>query len=672
LKSLTKKIFPTGSGAIFKEMVAITCPLFFFATVLLSIFITAMPLSASSSAKEISYNKLYEEGMSLYHRRLFPEALVKFERVTQECDSCSEHQFMIGRCLLDMGKPDEAATAFTIVLNHDSLHVSALYHLAVSAERSGDWSKSVDYFERRLTKGNVASEQALAIRRKIQLNKKRVEIEDYSQFNPPPKRLSNRVNHQADDYHPFISIDGSRLYFTSTRIGGMDSSGRQGIFSEDFWYSVSQKEADWGQAKNLGYPLNTIDSEGAGTLSGGGTVLYFSAYAREDGQGDCDLYFSELDSTGWSVSKNMGQPLNSTAWDSHPAISEEGDWLIFSSNRPGGYGGTDLWGSHRNANGVWDLPVNLGPTINTYADESGPFLHADGRSLYFASDGHPGFGSQDIFYSVIENGIWGKPVNLGPPINTPDPDLSFVVPGSGGIGYFASRRNNLPSLDLYKTEVPQCCRPEIQIIISGRIIDAESKKTLVARVRLEDMEGLQETQDQFSKSAGNFVFAQSPGNWLISSSCPGYLFGSKLVNVAEIDGESVDWQDEKEIWVELELLPLKVGMIHLIENVHFDFDQSDIAGRDLPELKSILELLQINPTLKIEIRGHTDDIGDEKYNIELSQKRADIVRDWLLSEGIKTQRIVAQGYGKSNPKADNSQESGREINRRTEFRIIEY
>ncbi len=644
----------------------------FLLAALLAFVLVAAPLRTPVSAEESSRTRALERALEQFYAGDFESALRGYLGLAESCADCAEVHFMLGRCLLDLERPREAADYFRLAFEEDTLHAAALQHHALASERCQDYAAAAESYELFLDRFPAewsTPESRDAVRERYLLNCERLRIDEYSRFNIPPRRLSDRVNSSADDYMPVIALDGRSLYFTSTRPGGMDRRGREGRYREDFWVSRLDPETGggWSDSRNLGPPLNTVESEGAGSLSGDGGQFFFSACDRPQGFGDCDLYRADLVEGKWSAALNLGEPVNGPWWDSQPALSSDGGLLIFSSTRPGGFGGCDLWGSRRAADSSWAEPVNLGPAVNTQGDEAGPFLHGDGRTLYFSSDGHPGFGDLDIFYSVLFKGAWGAAVNLGRPINTPEPDLSFVVPGSGETGYFASRREGRPSLDLYRTEVPACCRPERTLILRGRILDAESGEPLEARVRLETTEGDGERQERHSSSDdGCFFFAAPRRSLLLSASSPGHFFASHLL------GEDDSAAEELEIERDLLLAPLKPGLALEFRNLHFEFAAADPHPSCRPLLERVLELLEQNPTLRIEIQGHTDIVGGTRHNLELSRKRAEAVRRWLLDHGVRRDRVRARGLGHSAPVADNLSPEGRSLNRRTEFHILEY
>jgi len=284
---------------------------------------------------------------------------------------------------------------------------------------------------------------------------------------PVPRRLDDHVNSPDDEYLPHLSPDGRRLTFTSNRPGGLDWEGRAGLHREDLWESEWQPEGGWSPAALLAGAVNTPQPEGSVSVRADGREMVFGACDRATGLSGCDLYLSSLTENGWSAGVPLAA-LNGPGWDSQPALSADGRLLIFASDRPGGLGGSDLWLSARDSLDAFGPPLNLGAPVNSSGNEAGPFLHLDGSSLYFSSDGHGGLGGLDLFFSRRgEAGSWSEPVNLGPPLSTEHPDLGLCVAADGRRAVFSSRRGGRPDLDLYETRLPDCCPAQPVLLLGG-------------------------------------------------------------------------------------------------------------------------------------------------------------------------------------------------------------
>lgn len=624
----------------------------------------------------------HQEGLALLADGDARRALASFTAWEDDC-RCAEGAFLVGRALFELERPESAIEAFQRALSLEPGYRPALFHLSLALERVGRYGEAADRMAQWLaaSRGAAAGDSLRsATDRRMKLNRERQRIAEYSAANPAPERLGDKVNSAADDYMPVLRLDGRALAFTSNRAGGWDRSGRGEVYREDFWTSdrIGPGPKDWSPARLLEGALNGPESEGAGSLSGDGRQLVFSACSRSDGLGDCDLYEARLSGGGWSAGRNLGAAVNGPSWDSHPALSADGDRLIFASNRPGGLGGSDLWICERLDGGGWGAPVNLGAPINTEGAENGPYLHADGRSLYFSSDGHPGFGGQDIFYSRQRpDGTWSEPANLGPPICTPEPDLGFTVSADATQSYFSSRRDGWESLDLYRCAVPACCRPDPAWLLAGRVVDEADGHPLEARLRLETLAGNRPAWDELrSATDGSFAFPLTAGDFLLFVSAPEHLFASWLIRAGEPgeadQGLAILHLNGIEDSLRVELAPLEAGALAGLDHLLFDFDRATIRPESLPVLEQVLALLQENPGLRIELHGHTDDVGTEAYNQVLSERRATAVRDWLLARGIPPDRLATRGFGESEPVDPAKNDVARQRNRRTEILVLRY
>ena len=264
-----------------------------------------------------------------------------------------------------------------------------------------------------------------------------------------PVNLGPAINSVYNEYSPAITADGNTLMFTrELETGGNDPfvARRQ----EDFYISYRDEEGNWSNAVNAGKPLNTSGNEGAHTLGAGGQYMYFTACERPDGLGRCDIYFSAFDGQRWSEPFNLGAPVNSIYWETQPSISADGKTLYFVSSKPGGLGGSDIWVSKMGADGKWGEPVNAGDVINTAGDETTPFIHFDGKTLYFSSNGRPNLGGFDIYMSRLQkDDTWSDPENLGFPVNTHNDEVGLVIESNGYGAYFSSTRNEANKKDIF-------------------------------------------------------------------------------------------------------------------------------------------------------------------------------------------------------------------------------
>jgi outer membrane protein OmpA-like peptidoglycan-associated protein/tetratricopeptide (TPR) repeat protein len=486
---------------------------------------------------------------------------------------------------------------------------------------------------------------------------------------PVPLKLENlgpAVNSPYPEYLPSLTADGRRLYFTSRRPqAGKEPNPLTGGYDEDLYWCERDENGRWQPAQPLGSPINSDRNEGAAFFSADGQWAFITLCDRADGLGSCDIYFSELDGDRWLPPKNLGPAVNSSAWESHPSLTHDRKRLYFASSRPGGQGGSDIWYTEWK-NGTWQPPINIGPPINTPGDEYSPMIAADGRTLYFASDYHPGMGGMDLFVSYLSDTGWTTPKNLGYPLNTPGDEQTLCVDAAGRIGYVALERpEGLGKQDIYAFSLwPEIQPQRAASYVRGFVYDSLTKAPLAARVRIVDLE-LRDTIRALTSNrvTGEFVTSLPlRSRYALLAEAPGYLFYSQHFDLRESD-------QAYELRVPLEK-PRKGSTIRL-RNVFFEFDRADIKPESEVELLEVVRLLQAHPKWKVEVQGHTDSVGTAMYNQQLSQRRAEAVRQFLIQRGIKAERIQARGYGSSRPIAPNTTEEGRALNRRTEILFIE-
>lgn len=471
-----------------------------------------------------------------------------------------------------------------------------------------------------------------------------------------PVNLGDNVNTKDGEYFPSLTIDNQMLVFTR-RVNGKN---------EDFYVSERDDSMHWKKAYNLGAPVNSPQfNEGAQNISQDGNMIVFTGCNFPNGRGSCDIYYAIRTEEGlWVEPMNLGNPINTRDWESQPCLSPDKQTLYFA--RETADAGSDIFMSEMQSNGRWGTPERLGPNINTPGDESTPFIHADNQTLYFASNGHPGFGGMDLFYSRRQaDGSWGPAVNLGYPINTMDEEASMVVAADGKTAYYASdRTDSRGSLDIYSFELYPAARPLKTLYVRGFVYDAKNQKRLVANIELQDLETGQTMADIKSDLMGNYLVALPVGrDYGLNVNKKGYLFHSENFSLKGADKDTGYFR-------EVPLVPLDTSAIMVLNNVFFASREFTLKAESFVELNRLVGLMKENPTMIVEISGHTDDVGNDQINLTLSDKRAQAVVQYLVQKGIEAERLVAKGYGESKPVADNETPEGRAQNRRTEFKII--
>jgi outer membrane protein OmpA-like peptidoglycan-associated protein len=476
--------------------------------------------------------------------------------------------------------------------------------------------------------------------------------------NPEKYELVNigkGINSNYRDYFPSLTADGKTMIFSRNVEG-----------NEDF-YIAQKVSGNWQTAVPLSTNINTEQfNEGAQSISPDGMYLYFTGCNRPDGLGRCDLYVSHKNGKGWDVPFNLGPSVNSSYWDSQPAISPDGSILYFISNRPGGLGGYDIWKSTLDKEGIWSAPTNLGPEINTAFDENTPFIHPDGKTLYFSSDGWPGFGNKDIFYSRIrDDDTWGKPVNLGFPINTFNEETGLIVTPDGKEGLLSSNsRSGYGEMDIYSFKMPESARPKPITYVKGIVRDKESKQFLEAEIEIVNLKNnVRQYNDYTDEQNGEFL-AVMPfgGNYAFNVSADDYLFYSQNFDLKQVVA------GEPQL-LEIYLEKIKIGTNVTLRNIFFDTNKFMLLPSSITELTRLRNLLSSHKNIQIEIQGHTDNVGNTSLNNQLSFERAKAVYNYLIENQIEAYRLTFKGYGQNKPLASNSSEQGRKQNRRTSFVI---
>jgi outer membrane protein OmpA-like peptidoglycan-associated protein len=470
-----------------------------------------------------------------------------------------------------------------------------------------------------------------------------------------PKNLGDSINSKVSEYFPTITIDGRQLFYTR----------RVNSINEDF-YESSMVDNLWKPAKSLPGDINTMLNEGAQNISQDGEWLIFTGCNFPEGHGSCDLYISYLTPQGWSAPENLGGNINTESWESAPSLSPDKRDLYFASNRPGGMGKSDIYVCHRNPDGTWSAPENAGPQINTVGNESCPFIHADNQTLYFTSDGHPGYGGDDLFLIKKQpGGKWNNAENLGYPINTIENEGSLVIASDGKTAYYASDRSDSKGgLDLYTFELRSDVRPSKTLWVKGKVFDAKTKKGLPSAVELTDLETREVLSKVQTDESGTYLVTLPVGkDYAFNVNRRGYLFYSENFPLSKNIPDST-------YNIDIPLEPLLANATVILKNIFFDVNRYELKPESFTELDNIVELLKENPSLKIQISGHTDNIGKPADNLKLSNNRANAVIQYLVMKGIDAKRLSSKGWGETQPLAGNSDERGRAQNRRTEMKVL--
>lgn len=534
------------------------------------------------------------------------------------------------------------------------------YRLGEAYFKLGMYAAALTSYEEYRNRAKLSEKKKLDVDKKIADCKFAVNsIKNPVDFKPV--NMGGTINTVGDEYWPTPTLDGKKMIFTR-----LLKEGRS--FQEDFYEARLDS-----MAGGLAIPLNGIntpENEGAQTLSADVKVLFFTACNRSGGFGSCDIYFSHFINGEWTVPCNAGEPLNTSSWEGQPSLSSDNRWLYFSSNRPGGKGRKDIWrirlkGFSEKGMPEWGKPENM-DKINTSGDEISPFIHANNHNFYFASDGQVGMGGLDLFAAMLNaSGQIDTFKNMGYPINTVKDDMGLAISPGGDVAYFSSAREEGKGQDIFSFNLDNEMRPDAVTYVKASVADRKTAEPLAADIELVNLsDAVNEARTETADKNGQVLLALPVGsNYAFNVAEDGYLFYSQSMQLA---GEK-SLTDPFVLDIRLE--PVEIGAEMNLYNIYFETDSFSILPESEPELNKLVSFLRKNGTLTVEIQGHTDNSGNPGENMELSERRARSVVDYLLERGILPGRLQAKGYGDTRPVADNKTVEGRRLNRRTTIKI---
>ncbi len=506
------------------------------------------------------------------------------------------------------------------------------------------------------------AEKFLALER---IDKRKIELTDLWRT-----QASYSIENQgAYDYH-IEPLSDSVNIFPMQYFPVITGDGKQLIFTaryggtrndnEDLVVSTKAASGAWQVPVSLSANINTVMREGACTISADGRHLIFTVC----GASGCDLYESRKTGNIWSKPKSLGAAINSPSWDAQPSLSADGRELYFVSDRKGGLGGYDIWYS-RLENNVWGKATNVGAAVNTPFDEISPYIHVNNRDLYVVSSGYPGYGGYDIYRIERNSSGWSTPVNLGKPLNDHRDQYSFIVSADGTIAYY-SREESKNRSRLFKIVIPPALMTNsVGNILKGTISNSRSNQPMAATVELFDLKQNQLVSQVNSDSVTGEYLMVLPGGseYALHVSSPGFFFHS-----LHFDYQTTN--DPKPLVKDIALLPVQENALVVLSNLFFDLNKYELRPESITELMEVVKFMQLNGAVKVEIGGHTDNTGNENYNQQLSEKRAGAVAEFLISNQIAPSRIQIRGYGSKKPLKPNDSDENRQLNRRIEFKIL--
>lgn len=479
-----------------------------------------------------------------------------------------------------------------------------------------------------------------------------------------PQNMGENINSDRRDYFPSITADENIFVYTVQKGEGRAAQ-------EDLHMSI-RKDGEW--QKSFPIPgINTNENEAAQSISADGKLLVFTVCNRQEDFGSCDLYFSKKINGKWTTPQNIGQPINSGSWESQPSVSPNGDAIYFTRGGARGQGHKDIFVSYLQDDGKWGIPQNI-KELNTPFNEGSPYIHPDGQTLYFSSNGHPGMGELDLFMSAKQaDGSWGTPKNLGYPINSPNAEEALAVQLDGELAYIASdREGGMGSLDIYQFRLPKAIRPNPATYAKALVIDAQTKQPLSASLEIVDLETASPFLKSYTDKDGEFLVCLPIGkDYALNVNKKSYLFHSENFALKEASSKDEPFL----LVIELQKIQNKPSpnvnvKPTILKNVFFATGSATLKTSSKIELTKLKEFLEQQPQLKIQLNGHTDDVGDDNDNLILSKNRAIAVKTYLEQQGIAPERLTAKGFGETKPIESNETAKGRANNRRTEFEII--
>ncbi len=618
------------------------------------------------STKSRKARKSMERAMTFFSDNNYPEALIDAKQAVEYDTNFVEAYLLIGQIYDSQRKSSQSIKYYrkAAIANPD-FYPMVFYILGTNELELGYYESALNDFRTYL----VHPKMDRRLSKLLNDNIDRAYFGMDQKKNPvdfKPMNLGSAINTPADEYINTISTDNQLIIFTRKQKKNIRTKNQRNSQEEDFYKSIKGENGEWLVARRMGPLFNTNGNEGAMNISPDQNMMVFTACYRKDGFGRCDIYQTKKKGKKWQIPINIGPPVNTGNWESNACLSSDGKTLYFV--RRMGRGNSDIYTAELQDDGSWGNVQNIGDVINSDGSEMTPFIHPDGKTLYFSSDGHLGMGGKDLFYSRKDaNGNWTEPVNLGYPINDYKNQMGIIVNASGDLAYISSDMEaGKGGYDIYSFPLYMDARPIAVTYLKGVIRDAKTHKPLQANFELYDLKTnkliVKSTSDAIT---GDFLVVIPSGSKLaLNVNRKSYLFYSDQFAV---EGE---YSSIKPFTKNILLNPLEVNRKIILKNVFFATASYQLENESFLELRKVKELLDLNPNLKIEISGHTDNIGSNEANAKLSKERAKAVYDFLLSIGVSSEKLKYRGYGSTKPISDNSSDKGRALNRRTELKII--
>lgn len=603
--------------------------------------------------------KMFEAAKTLYSQNNYSKSLELCDEIVRLDDGYANAHLLMAEMYKDMDSTRlEIVHLSKAQKNSDNALID--FRLGEAFYALGMYSEALSFYEKYKENQDIPEKRQFLLACKMASCKFAIQsIKNPVDFDP--NNMGDHINSANDEYWPTPTLDGRHLVFTRLM---KDSVYRP---QEDF-FMAELDSLEW-DAKPMD-EVNTMENEGAQTLSADSKIMFFTACNRTDGFGSCDIFFSRFINGKWTEPRNAGEPLNTRSWEAQPSLSSDNQFLYFSSNRPGGKGKKDIWrieffGFSESGNPKWGKPENL-EAINTVGDEISPFIHANNRNFYFASDTHIGMGGLDLYSCLIdEDGTISELKNMGYPINTYKDDMGLTISSIGNIAYFSSARETDKGLDIFSFNLDRGLQPQPVTYVKATVRNKKTQQPIAANIELVNLNSMNgKSQIQRADENGEVMLALPlRRNYAFNVSEDGYLFYSQSMQLAN-ENNITD-----PIFLDIDLEPIEVGAQMELYNIYYETDSFRILPQSKPELNKLVDFLANNRGLKVEIQGHTDSSGNPESNMELSKRRAKSVVDYLVENNISVSRLEFDGYGDTKPIASNETSEGRRQNRRTTIKI---
>ena len=622
-------------------------------------FIFGQVRGVSTDSKKAA--EYYFDAQKEASRRNYPLALELFDKALKKDPNFGEAHYLKAKTLMQIGEVELAKYHFekaSQLLPMTPKYADTFLVLGRMYMDEGDYRKAETAFKKyiRADPGNYQGQEiAKEYIRNCQFGLESIDHPDSIK----PKKLNSPLNNFQFQYFPVLTGDGEYIFFTA----------RSARSTEEILVSRNV-DGQWNPPQNISDNINTVEfNEGTCAISADGRTLVFTSCNAPGLLGRCDLLISYRQGNEWSKPKNLGKNINTRHWESQPSLSADGRLLLFSSDRPGGRGRMDIWYSVLDKEGKWTRAKNLGKPVNTPGEEFSPFLHNNNQTLFYSSNGRKGMGGLDLFVTERSGDGWEAPVNLGYPLNTWKDEVGIYVNSEGKTAYYSrtSVQDGVERSFIYTVDLPERLRVKKEShALKGRVFDSQTEKPLAAGINLMDLERDTAIQSLASDSVngGYLIILTKGADYGLFVSKPGYLYKSINFDLknAGPDGHLV---------LDIPLDPIVKGATTQLRNIFFDFGSYELRKESEVELEELMTFISENPEIKIEIAGHTDNVGSHEDNVQLSKNRTNSVKAYLVSKGVDISNVSFNGYGETKPLVPNDSDENRQMNRRIEFTILE-